>query len=135
MTERANIIVRVLLSVIVVLLTWGALMSGVWWVAAHAAEIISTPGMRPTVRGPHSEWFEGLRQNAPPHGQCCGEADCLRVQARVVAGHYEVFHRGAWQKVPDEVILPRQDNPTGEPVACFHATGGYIMCFVKGFEA
>jgi hypothetical protein len=38
---------------------------------------------------------------------------------------------GTWIAVPPDKILPRHDNPTGEPVTCWTPALG-VMCFVEG---
>lgn len=92
-------------------------------------------------------WFHSLRiPEAAEHGglTCCSPADCRPVRYRAAGDHYEAFidtktfpddgqagHGMApneWVAVPDEVILKRYDNPTGEGVACWYA--GHMRCFV-----
>lgn len=73
-------------------------------------------------------WFRGLLQPGTNY-MCCGIADCRPTDARVVDGHWQVFHDGEWLPVPDAVILPPQINPTGEPIACIVA--GIVRCFVR----
>lgn len=93
-------------------------------------------------------WFESLRvpEAVPTSGglACCSVADCRPVRYKATGDHYEAFidsktfpddgepgHGMApneWVRVPDEVILKRYDNPTGEGVACWYA--GHMRCFV-----
>jgi len=41
---------------------------------------------------------------------------------------------GEWVPVPPEKILPKPDNPTGEPVTCWMPGQG-VMCFIEGTGA
>ncbi|HEY6434743.1 MAG TPA: hypothetical protein VIZ17_22440 [Acetobacteraceae bacterium] len=78
-------------------------------------------------------WFRSLMQ--PGTGiSCCSEADCRRTDYRINGDHYEAMIQGTWQKVPNEAVLQRVDNPTGSAVVCWTPTLG-IMCFVRGPEA
>jgi hypothetical protein len=45
--------------------------------------------------------------------------------------HHEAFVQGAWLPVPEEKIVHRRDNPTGQAILCWHPDLG-IMCFVPG---
>ncbi len=86
----------------------------------------------PDANPEFSPWFDSLRAprtNMP----CCSISDCRPVDARIAGNGYEVFIEGTWRKVPEHTILPRHDNPTGRPVACWTPQAG-IMCFVKGPE-
>ena len=77
-------------------------------------------------------WFHSLMQ--PGTGiSCCSEADCRRTDFRINGDHYEAMIQGIWQKVPNETVLKRADNPTGTAVVCWTPTLG-IMCFVRGPE-
>ncbi|HET6306775.1 MAG TPA: hypothetical protein VFG12_06285 [Rhodopila sp.] len=87
-------------------------------------------------------WFQSLRQ---PHTNqsCCDSSDCRMVQYRIINGHFQAFIGGefprwqnppyAWVDVPEESVLHRHDNPTGEGVACW--AGSRIICFVEGTGA
>jgi len=64
------------------------------------------------------------------------------VATRIAGDHYEVlidarFPRhegeGEWLAVPADKILERQDNPTGDPVACWIPSVG-VFCFVRAAE-
>lgn len=96
------------------------------------------PGADPEL----SPWYRSLRQ--PNTNQsCCDRADCRTVQYRIVDGHFQAFIGGefarwqnppyAWVDVPDNSVLHRHDNPTGEGVACW--AGMRIICFVEGTGA
>jgi len=77
-------------------------------------------------------WFRGL--HVPGTGtSCCSIADCRPVDSRIIGGHYEVYVEGKWLVVPKDLILQREDNPTGRAVVCWTPTAG-ILCFVRGPE-
>ena len=84
-------------------------------------------------------WFKSLRQ--PRTNQsCCDMADCRMVQYRRAGDHFQAFIGDefprwsnvphAWVDVPDENVLHRRDNPTGEGIACWFQ--GQVLCFVEG---
>ncbi|MFL5255649.1 MAG: hypothetical protein ACJ8AI_22680 [Rhodopila sp.] len=84
-------------------------------------------------------WFRSLHQ--PRTNQsCCDRSDCRTVQYRIIDGHFQAFIGGefarwqnppfAWVDVPEDSILHRHDNPTGEAVACW--SGRTIICFIEG---
>ena len=94
----------------------------------------------PGPPGPNSAWYHSLLQ--PATGiSCCSEADWRPVDWRIVGDHYEVFltpdkfavMEPHWEKVPNDAVLHRNDNPTGRGVACY-AIGLGLMCFIKGGE-
>jgi hypothetical protein len=81
-------------------------------------------------------WYSGLRRPNIGHSQlgftsCCSKTDChtteaqlrendwwARVGVRKTNGDWELRD---WVKVPTDVVLQQQDNPTGEGVIC-HST-------------
>lgn len=83
-------------------------------------------------------WFQSLAQ--PETGYpCCSIADCRTVRYRASVDHFEAFidrrsfgadAPDAWVSVPPWHVLHRQDNPTGEGVACWY--NGEVRCFVEG---
>ena len=84
-------------------------------------------------------WFKSLVQ--PQTGlSCCGIADCRPVPYRIQGTHFQAYIGGAfprwsrapydWVEVPDENVLHRHDNPTGEGVACWR--NGQVICFIEG---
>lgn len=93
-------------------------------------------------------WYHDLHvpDGAPmAGGLCCSIADCRNVQYRSAGDHFEAWidsatfpdepHNpyvgqapNAWVVVPNEVVIKRLDNPTGEAVGCWY--GGRIRCFV-----
>jgi hypothetical protein len=87
-------------------------------------------------------WFRSLRQ-PQTNLSCCDRSDCRLVRYRIVDGHFQAFIGGefsrwqnppfAWVDVPDNNVLHRHDNPTGEGVACW--AGAQIICFVEGTGA
>lgn len=96
------------------------------------------PGADPDL----APWFRSLRQPNTDQS-CCDRADCRTVQYRIVDGHFQAFIGGefarwqnppyAWVDVPEDSIIHRHDNPTGEGVACW--AGMRIICFVEGTGA
>jgi hypothetical protein len=87
-------------------------------------------------------WFRGLRQ-PKTELSCCDRSDCRMVKYRVIDGHFQAFIGGefsrwqnppyAWVDVPEDSVLHKHDNPTGEGVACW--SGRTIICFVEGTGA
>ncbi len=87
-----------------------------------------------------NSYFEGLRTPRTRNG-CCDLSDCRQVQYRMHTDAHGItryqayikrtvdsaketmhdFRKGtnSWEDVPDEVILRRQKNPTGEAIACW----------------
>jgi hypothetical protein len=77
-------------------------------------------------------WFQSLKQ--PGTGMsCCSMADCRPADFRIQGGQYQAMIGGAWRPVPPEVVLRREDNPTGRAIVCYTPYFG-IMCFIKGPE-
>jgi hypothetical protein len=74
-------------------------------------------------------WFQSLTDRLGR--SCCSISDCRHLPTRVGPDGYEVFAGGAWIEVPPDKVLPRRDNPTGEPVTCWSPSRG-IMCFIEG---
>jgi hypothetical protein len=101
----------------------------------HAAP---PPGADPDL----APWFKSLHQ-PQTNLSCCDRSDCRVVRYRVANGHFQAFIGGefarwqdppyAWVDVPDDSVLHRHDNPTGEGVACWGGTK--IICFVEGTGA
>ena len=82
----------------------------------------------PSDIGPNpvwSEWFKNLRQPGTSM-PCCSISDCCRVDYRIANdGAYEVQIEGSWYRVPNSIILRRQNNPLGQAVACYTTIPGY----------
>jgi hypothetical protein len=87
----------------------------------------------------HAPWFRSLR--VPKTNQsCCNLADCRPVKYRVLGDHFQAYigpdfprwsnAPNAWVDVPNESVLHRPDNPTGEGVACWFQ--GQVVCFIEG---
>ena len=84
-------------------------------------------------------WFRSLRHPGT-NQSCCDMADCRRVQYRSAGDHFQAYIGDdfprwsnaphAWVDVPNENVLHRADNPTGEGVACWFQ--GQILCFIEG---
>jgi len=95
------------------------------WPALAAPPPDADPALAP--------WFNSLRQPWT-HALCCSMADCRRVESRLSGEHYEVMIEGEWRAVPDNVILDRNDNPTGRAIACW-TPGSGILCFIRAPES
>ena len=105
----------------------------------YASPLLADPpdGADPAL----APWFRSLQQPGT-HLPCCSLADCRTVQYRIVGDHFQAFigddfprwsnppHR--WVDVPNENVLHRADNPTGEGVACW--VQGQVICFIEGHE-
>jgi len=78
-------------------------------------------------------WFNSLRQPWT-NALCCSMADCRPVDSRLNDGHYEALIEGGWRRVPDHLILNRNDNPTGRAIVCWTPQVG-ILCFVRAPES
>lgn len=78
-------------------------------------------------------WFNSLRQPWT-NALCCSMADCRPVESRLNEGHFDALIEGEWRRVPDHLILNRNDNPTGRAVACWTKQVG-ILCFVRAPES
>lgn len=83
------------------------------------------------LTSPIAKWYRSL-QNPVTKMSCCDWSDCRPTKARVIDGHYEVWHEDQWLPVPDHAILPQMENPVGEPVACVYF--GTVLCLVRGAE-
>lgn len=84
----------------------------------------------PNANPAFSAWFGSLvdpNTNAP----CCSLSDCRTVEHRMARDHFEVEVEGRWVSVPEEKVLHRTDNPTGQAVLCWSRALG-ILCFVPG---
>jgi|SRR5690348_683604 len=86
-------------------------------------------------------WYESL-QDPKTGGSCCSEADCRHYPVATYtddkgATHYKVQYRGAWLDVPDDRILQRFDNPTGDVVTCVYpdewaeTPTPKVMCLIR----
>ncbi len=85
-------------------------------------------------------WFQSLRQPGTGGG-CCSLADCRPTEYRPTPNGYEAWidgrfsvSPGMWVPVPEDKILQRIDNPTGQAVACYTPVLG-ILCFVRPAES
>ena len=96
---------------------------------ATAARAAPPPDADPTL----APWFNSLRQPWT-NALCCSVADCRQVESRLSDGHYEALIEGQWRRVPDQLILNRDDNPTGHAVACWTPASG-ILCFIRPPES
>ena len=108
-----------------------------------ATPLLAAPGYAappPGADGSLAPWFQSL--SAPgSNASCCSIADCRNVQAEIRGdGHWWAWvdsrtfpdrAPNAWIMVPDDVILKRHDNPSGEKRwLCWYA--GSVRCFVEG---
>lgn len=95
-------------------------------------------GADPALHG----WYQSL-QDPVTGGSCCGAADCRHFPTSTYTDpdgktHYRVHVGDAWLPVPDNAILERVDNPTGEIVTCVNQsrfTNGIpapaVLCLVR----
>jgi hypothetical protein len=96
-------------------------------VALFAGPAVAAP---PETADPAmAPWFRSLQDATG--ASCCDVSDCRRLPTRVGPRGYEVLAGGQWIDVPADKILPRRDNPTGEPVTCWSPWRG-VMCFIEG---
>jgi hypothetical protein len=104
-------------------------ISGVILLLASPAHAAPPPDADPKL----APWYNSLRlpESTMP---CCSMADCQTALSRLVQGHYEVLIEGNWVAVPDDKVLTRPDNPTGEAVVCWTPYSG-VLCFVKAPES
>lgn len=108
---------------------------GCYQVPTHAAPPDGSDGSL-------APWFRSLRQPRTELS-CCDRSDCRIVKYRIVDGHFQAFigsefsrwqnPPNAWVDVPEDNVLHKHDNPTGEGVACW--SGRTIICFVEGTGA
>lgn len=77
-------------------------------------------------------WFQSLYSPSGEH--CCTLADCRRVSYRLTSEGYAVRWGDQWVKVPDEVVVRRDDNPMGEAVVCIRNTDLHVYCFFPAVE-
>ena len=100
----------------------------------------SVPAEPPEGADPSlAPWFKSLR-HPQTQRSCCDMSDCRTVRYRVLGDHFQAFIGDdfprwsnaphAWVDVPNENVLHRADNPTGEGVACWFQ--GQVMCFIEG---
>jgi hypothetical protein len=82
------------------------------WVVAILALFSFKPAMA-------HEWYSELR--VPGSMQiCCGKKDCAPYPHRMNDSEtaFELFVRGKWRQVPDDVILHDHSSPDGQVHAC-----------------
>ena len=107
-----------------------------WWLLAL---LIGTAHAEPPAGsdGSLAPWFHSLTVPGSGYG-CCSMADCRPVEYRMTDDHFEAYidrksfgedAPDAWVRVPDEAILRRHDNPTGQAIACYFID--HILCFVE----
>ena len=85
-------------------------------------------------------WFKEAYDIPGTNQSCCDMADCRMVQYRTAGDHFQAFignefprwsnAPNAWVDVPNENVLHRRDNPTGEGIACWFQ--GQVLCFIEG---
>lgn len=104
-----------------------------WMVIALSAVVLSSHAAPPPgSSGQYHDWYSKLLQ--PDTGMsCCSISDCRHEPWRQTSDGYDVFIDGEWVRIPDDKILKRTDNPTGEAVTC-HA-GKTIFCFIRPVES
>jgi hypothetical protein len=79
---------------------------------------VATPPENANPNSALSGWFKSLRQPGTQH-PCCSVSDCRATAYEIRNGHFEIKLDGWLYVVPDEVVLHRADNPTGEAVVCY----------------
>jgi hypothetical protein len=117
------------------LAVWGTIAACIAGLHGTPARAAPPDGADPAL----APWFKSLSQprtNQP----CCDMADCRTVKYRITGDHFEAFIGNEfprwsnpprdWVNVPNENVLHRTDNPTGEGVACWFQ--GQVLCFVEG---
>ena len=107
------------------------LQVGVVALAFVAQPVLAAPP--PDADPALAPWFNSLRQPWT-NALCCSIADCRPVDLRLNDGHYEALIEGEWRRVPDHLILNRNDNPTGRAIVCWTPQVG-ILCFVRAPES
>ena len=85
-------------------------------VASSAAMAAPPPGpIDPAIHA----WFESLVRADGLH--CCGAADC-RIAApgelRTGDNGFEIFLNGAWQPVPESMLVHRENAPFAATIVC-----------------
>jgi hypothetical protein len=104
---------------------WTAVTAGLALSIALAASAAPPPGADPS--DPMARWFRDLMR-PDTNTSCCDASDCRHVNARMTPTGWDARIGNAWLPVPPDRVL-RQDNPTGEAVACFLRSLS-IICFV-----
>ena len=107
------------------------LQVGVVALAFVAQPVLAAPP--PDADPALAPWFNSLRQPWT-NALCCSVADCRPVNSQLNDGHYEALIEGEWRRVPDHLILNRNDNPTGRAIVCWTPQVG-ILCFVRAPES
>ena len=64
------------------------------------------------------DWFKSLRQPITQIA-CCSISDCRIVAYKVHDGHFEIVINDWKYVVPNDIVLHKSTNPTGEAVACY----------------
>jgi hypothetical protein len=90
-----------------------------------AASAAPPPGSDPD--SPTATWFRDLMR-PDTNTSCCDASDCRNVVSRITPDGWEARIGAKWLRVPPDRVL-RQDNPTGQAVACYLPWLG-IICFV-----
>jgi hypothetical protein len=82
----------------------------------------------------HPEWNSWLMsQQNQSNAACCDGNDTFVLgdnEWRTNNGHYEVFHDGAWQAVPEWALTKSHENITGS--ALLWIWQGHVQCFKPG---
>jgi hypothetical protein len=100
--------------------------------------LASLAGAHDAAHPEEDMWYQGLsRRDGMTTYNCCNRQDCKPATYRLDRGNVEAFvdtktfgptAPNDWVLVPQAIILPQHDNPTGEGVACWH--NGQLVCFV-----
>ncbi len=104
-------------------------------------------------------WYGGLRNPRSSNSAvrsvgCCSKTDCHETQAamrgnewwaRLAVRNGVDWDPGPWVRVPEDAILPNQNNPTGSAVICHSMSRGVdgnidpasntVFCFIRPTES
>lgn len=101
---------------------------------AAALAVLALPALAHEQGEPYADWYNSLSRQDGAH--CCGTADCrtrvLKLK-RLGDGAEVTLADGRTLPVEPKAILQRQDNPTGDVVACVVANT--VICLIRSNES
>ena len=117
------------------------------WLVILAMLTVPAMARAPAMSDPDlAPWFRSLRTPSNTMS-CCDQSDghILKDNEIQITSdnsetlargdlHYQISIDGAWVPVPNEAILQRADNPTGQYVAFWLPGTTNILCFVRPSE-
>ena len=117
------------------------------WLVILAMLTVPAMARAPAMSDPDlAPWFRSLRTPSDTMS-CCDQSDghILKDSEIQITSdnsetlargdlHYQISIDGAWVPVPNEAILQRADNPTGQYVAFWLPGTTNILCFVRPSE-